>query len=105
MFGMGLTLKPVDFKLVLKNPLSVIGGVLAHFIFMPLAAFIIAYLLNLPAELASGLVLLCTVPGGTASNVMVYLVRGNLHLSIIMTSFSIMLAPFFTLFLLLLFVV
>src|SRR5699024_8710381 len=43
MFGMGLTLKPVDFKLVLKNPLSVIGGVLAQFIVMPLAAFIIAY--------------------------------------------------------------
>src|SRR5699024_10359556 len=58
MFGMGLTLKPVDFKLVLKNPLSVIGGVLAQFIVMPLASFIIAYLLNLPAELAAGLVLL-----------------------------------------------
>src|SRR5699024_10102539 len=83
------TLKPVDFKLVLKNPLSVIGGVLAQFIVMPLAAFIIAYLLNLPAELAAGLVLLGSVPGGTASNVMVYLARGNLPLSIIMTSFSI----------------
>src|SRR5699024_11680138 len=88
MFGMGLTLNPVDFKLVLKNPLSVIGGVLAQFIVMPLAAFIIAYLLNLPAELAAGLVLLGSVPGGTASNVMVYLARGNLPLSITMTSFS-----------------
>src|SRR5699024_6411219 len=103
MFGMGLTLKPVDFKLVLKNPLSVIGGVLAQFIVMPIAAFIIAYLLNLPAELAAGLVLLGSVPGGTASNVMVYLARGNLPLSITMTSFSTMLAPIFTpLFLLLL---
>ena len=102
MFGMGLTLKPVDFKLVLKNPLSVIGGVLAQFIVMPLAAFIIAYLLNLPAELAAGLVLLGSVPGGTASNVMVYLARGNLPLSIIMTSFSTMLAPIFTPLLLLL---
>lgn|SRR5690625_136015 len=102
MFGMGLTLKPVDFKLVLKNPLSVIGGVLAQFIVMPLAAFIIAYLLNLPAELAAGLVLLGSVPGGTASNVMVYLARGNLPLSITMTSFSTMLAPIFTPLLLLL---
>src|SRR5690625_187002 len=101
MFGMGLTLKPVDFKLVLKNPLSVIGGVLAQFIVMPLAAFIIAYLLNLPAELAAGLVLLGSVPGGTASNVMVYLARGNLPLSIAMTSFSTLLAPILTPFILL----
>src|SRR5690625_3009653 len=101
MFGMGLTLKPVDFKLVLKNPLSVIGGVLAQFIVMPIAAFIIAYLLNLPAELAAGLVLLGSVPGGTASNVMVYLARGNLPLSIAMTSFSTILAPLCTPFILL----
>src|SRR5699024_7828209 len=85
------------------NPLSVIGGVLAQFIVMPLAAFIIAYQLNLPAELAAGLVLLGSVPGGTASNVMVYLARGNLPLSITMTSFSTMLAPIFTPLLLLLF--
>src|SRR5699024_12530942 len=87
---------------VLKNPLSVIGGVLAQFIVMPLAAFIIAYLLNLPAELAAGLVLLGSVPGGTASNVMDYLARGNLPLSITMTSFSTLLAPIFTPLLLLL---
>src|SRR5699024_5910442 len=79
-----------------------IGGVLAQFIVMPLAAFIIAYLLNLPAELAAGLVFLGSVPGGTASNVMVYLARGNLPLSITMTSFSTMLAPIFTPLLLLL---
>src|SRR5699024_5139366 len=95
MFGMGLTLKPVDFKLVLKNPLSVIGGDLAQFIVMPLAAFIIAYLLNLPAELAAVLVLLGSVHGGTDSNVMDYLARGNVPLSITMTSVSTMLAPIF----------
>lgn len=102
MFGMGLTLKPVDFKLVVTNPRSIIIGVSAQFIVMPLAAFIIAYLLNLPAELAAGLVLLGSVPGGTASNVMVYLARGNLPLSITMTSFSTMLAPVVTPLLLLL---
>src|SRR5699024_1948477 len=102
MFGMGLTLEPVDFKLVLTKPLSIIGGVLAQFIIMPLAAFIIAYLLKLPPELAAGLVLLGSVPGGTASNVMVYLARGNLPLSITMTSFSTLLAPIVTPLLLLL---
>src|SRR5699024_11925399 len=64
MFGMGLTLKPVDFKLVLKNPLSVIGGILAQFIVIPLATIIFAYLLNLPDELATGFVLIGSVLGG-----------------------------------------
>lgn len=102
MFGMGLTLKPVDFKLVLTKPFSVIGGILAQFIIMPIVAFVIAYLLNLPPELAAGLVLLGSVPGGTSSNVMVYLARGNLPLSITMTSLSTILAPIVTPLLLLL---
>ncbi|WP_096439151.1 bile acid:sodium symporter family protein [Alteribacter populi] len=101
MFGMGLTLKAVDFKIVLTNPLPVIIGVCAQFIIMPLVAFLIAYLLNLPAELAAGLVLLGSVPGGTASNVMVYLAKGNLPLSIAMTSLSTLLAPIATPFILL----
>src|SRR5699024_1266073 len=63
---------------------------------MPLTALAIAYVLNLPNELAAGLVLLASVPGGTASNVMVYLARGNLPLSIAMTSFSTILAPICT---------
>lgn len=101
MFGMGLTLQPVDFKLVLKNPFPVIIGVIAQFVVMPLTALAIAYLLQLPNELAAGLVLLGSVPGGTASNVMVYLARGNLPLSIAMTSFSTILAPLCTPFILL----
>lgn len=96
MFGMGLTLEAVDFKLVLTRPIPVIAGILAQFIIMPLTAFVIAYIMNLPAELAAGLVLLGSVPGGTASNVMVYLARGNLPLSITMTSFSTILAPIVT---------
>lgn len=102
MFGMGLTLTPVDFKLVLTNPKSVILGILSQFTIMPVAAFIIAYLMQLPPELAAGLVLLGSVPGGTASNVMVYLARGNLPLSITMTSLSTLLAPVVTPLLLLL---
>ncbi|WP_408007367.1 bile acid:sodium symporter family protein [Pseudalkalibacillus sp. A8] len=96
MFGMGLTLKPVDFKLVLKKPVPVIIGVAAQFIIMPLIALGLAYAMNLPAELAAGLVLLGSVPGGTASNVMVYLAKGNLALSVAMTSLSTMLAPILT---------
>jgi len=96
MFGMGLTLKTVDFKMILTNPVPVIIGVCAQYIIMPLTAFLIAYMMNLPAELAAGLVLLGSVPGGTASNVMVYLAKGNVPLSITMTSFSTLLAPIAT---------
>lgn len=96
MFGMGLTLKAVDFKLILTNPKPVLIGVAAQFVIMPLVAFAIAYMLQLPNELAAGLVLLGSVPGGTASNVMVYLAKGNVPLSITMTSFSTLLAPLMT---------
>jgi bile acid:Na+ symporter, BASS family len=102
MFGMGLTLKAVDFKIIFTKPLPVIIGVCAQFIIMPLVAFLIAKLMNLPAELAAGLVLLGCVPGGTASNVMVYLAKGNVPLSIAMTSVSTLLAPIMTPLLLLL---
>jgi bile acid:Na+ symporter, BASS family len=96
MFGMGLTLKAVDFKLVVTNPIPVIIGVCAQFIIMPLGAFLLATVMNLPAELAAGLVLLGSVPGGTASNVMVYLAKGNVPLSITMTSITTLLAPLAT---------
>ncbi|MFJ8065216.1 bile acid:sodium symporter family protein [Psychrobacillus sp. NPDC096426] len=96
MFGMGLTLKASDFKLVFTNPIPVLIGVVAQFSIMPTIAFIIAYLLKLPAELAAGLVLLGCVPGGTSSNVMVYLAKGNVPLSITMTSVSTLLAPIMT---------
>ncbi|MDN3426458.1 bile acid:sodium symporter family protein [Microbacterium sp. APC 3898] len=102
MFGMGLTLKPVDFKIIFKSPLPVVIGVAAQFLIMPFAAFAIAYVLKLPPELAAGLVLLGCVPGGTASNVMVYLAKGNLALSVAMTSLSTLMAPIMTPLLLLL---
>lgn len=102
MFGMGLTLKPIDFKLVITKPLPVIVGIGAQYTIMPLIAFSIAYLLKLPPELAAGLVLLGSVPGGTASNVMVYLAKGNVALSVAMTSLSTLLAPVMTPLLLLL---
>jgi BASS family bile acid:Na+ symporter len=103
MFGMGLTLKAEDFKLVFTKPIPVLIGLAAQFAIMPTIAFVIAFLLNLPAEIAAGLVLLGSVPGGTASNVMVFLARGNLPLSITMTSVSTLLAPIMTPILLLIF--
>ncbi|WP_080848329.1 bile acid:sodium symporter family protein [Cytobacillus gottheilii] len=96
MFGMGLTLKPVDFKMIATNPFPVLIGFIGQFTIMPLIAFLIATALNLPAELAAGLVLLGSVPGGTASNVMVFLAKGNVPLSIAMTSLSTLLAPLVT---------
>jgi BASS family bile acid:Na+ symporter len=103
MFGMGLTLKASDFKLVFTKPIPVLIGLIAQFSIMPTMAFVIAYLLNLPAEIAAGLVLLGSVPGGTASNVMVFLAKGNLPLSITMTSVSTLVAPIMTPILLLIF--
>lgn len=103
MFGMGLTLKASDFKLVLTKPIPVLIGLAAQFIIMPTTAFLISYLLNLPAEIAAGLVLLGSVPGGTSSNVIVFLAKGNVPLSITMTSVSTLLAPVMTPLLLLIF--
>ncbi len=102
MFGMGLTMKVSDFVIVVKKPLSVCLGVLAQFIIMPIAAFSLAVILQLPPELAAGLVLVGACPGGTASNVMVYLAKGDIAVSVAMTSVSTMLAPILTPFILML---
>jgi BASS family bile acid:Na+ symporter len=93
MFGMGLTLEPVDFKMALSRPRPIAIGVAAQYVIMPTAAFVIAVLLRLPPELAAGLVLVGACPGGTASNVIVYLSRGDVPLSVTMTSISTLLAP------------
>ncbi|PTM58129.1 BASS family bile acid:Na+ symporter [Desmospora activa DSM 45169] len=100
MFGMGMTLSWKDFHLIAKQPKSVAVGVIAQFLIMPLAAFAVATVLQLPPELAVGLVLVGACPGGTASNVMVYLSKGNVPLSVTMTSVSTLLAPLLTPFLL-----
>lgn len=96
MFCMGLTLTLPDFALVFKNPLPVLGGVAAQFIVMPLVAWLVAALLQLEPALAAGLILVGCAPGGTASNVVSYLARGNVALSVAMTSVSTLLAPLLT---------
>lgn len=96
MFGMGLTLKPVDFALVAKRPLPVILGVIAQYVIMPLTALLVVWVLQLPAEIAAGVILVGCAPGGTSSNVVSYLARGDVALSVTMTSVSTLLAPIFT---------
>jgi bile acid:Na+ symporter, BASS family len=96
MFGMGLTLTGADFLRVLREPKGIFLGVLAQFTIMPLVAFGLAYLFDLPPELAAGVILLGCCPGGTASNVIAYLARGDVPLSVSMTSVSTILAPLMT---------
>lgn len=96
MFIMGLTMEGKDFKIILTNPKDVLIGCIAQFIIMPFTAFLLAKAFGLPAELAVGLVLLGTCPGGTASNVMTFLARGDIALSIGMTTLSTLLAPILT---------
>lgn len=96
MFGMGLTLTLPDFALVLKRPLPVLVGILFQYTAMPLLALGIATLLQLPPALAAGLVLVGCVPGGTSSNVVTYLARGDVALSVTMTSISTLLSPLLT---------
>ena len=96
MFGMGLTLKLEDFKVVFTRPKDIIIGAIAQFTIMPLLAFILSIVFKLPPELAVGVILVGTCPGGTSSNVMTYLAKGDVALSVGMTSVSTILAPFAT---------
>lgn len=96
MFGMGLTLKPSDFDILFKHPKAVIIGVIAQFAIMPATAWLLSKLLNLPAEIAVGVILVGCCPGGTASNVMAYLARGNMALSVAVTSVSTLISPLLT---------
>ncbi|MBS6955049.1 MAG: bile acid:sodium symporter family protein [Enterocloster asparagiformis] len=96
MFGMGLTLRPGDFKVVFSRPKDVIIGCIAQFTLMPLLAFLLTKLFGLSPELAIGVILVGTCPGGTSSNVMTYLSKGDVPLSVGMTAVSTVLAPFLT---------
>ncbi|MFC0273987.1 bile acid:sodium symporter family protein [Metabacillus herbersteinensis] len=103
MFGMGLTLSLDDFKGVLKAPKSVLLGVAGQFTIMPLLAFGLATIFKLEPEVAVGVILVGCCPGGTASNVITFLAKGNTALSVAVTSVSTLLAPILTPALILLF--
>ena len=96
MFGMGMTLSPQDFRIVFSRPKDVIIGCTAQFTVMPLLAWVLSWLFDLPPELALGVILVGCCPGGTASNVITYLAKGDLALSVGMTATSTVLAPLMT---------
>lgn len=96
MFGMGLTLNPVDFAVVFRRPKDVILGCLAQFTIMPLLAFALGKAFALDDALLVGVILVGTCPGGTSSNVITYLSKGDVALSVGMTSVSTLLAPLLT---------
>jgi BASS family bile acid:Na+ symporter len=88
MLGMGITLSLDDFRHVAKVPGAVAAGVTAQFLIMPFLGWALAHLLSLPPALAVGLILVASCPGGTASNVVCYLARANVALSVLMTMTS-----------------
>ena len=96
MFGMGMSLRLEDFKIVFSRPKDVIIGCLAQFTIMPLLAWGLSQAFQLDEALALGVVLVGCCPGGTASNVITYLAKGDLALSVGMTGVSTLLAPFLT---------
>jgi len=96
MFGMGLTLSAEDFRVVLSRPKDILIGCLAQFTVMPLLALGLSWAFALPKELALGVILVGCCPGGTASNVITYLAKGDLALSVGMTATSTLLAPLLT---------
>lgn len=96
MFGMGLTMKASDFVLVVKRPLPVLIGVIAQYVIMPAIAVFVVWVMQLPPEIAAGVILVGCAPGGTSSNVVSYLARGDVALSVTMTSVSTLLAPIMT---------
>ena len=96
MFGMGTTLSVKDFVLVLKRPKDVFLGACAQFRIMPLLAFGLATLFQLDPALTAGVILVGTCPGGTSSNVITFMSKGDLALSVTMTSVSTVLSPILT---------
>mgnify|MGYP000311510840 CR=1 FL=1 len=77
MFGMGLTIRMNDFKVVFSRPKEVIIGAVAQYTIMPLAAWVLCKVMHLPADLALGVILVGCCPGGTASNVITYIAGGG----------------------------
>ena len=96
MFGMGLALNLHDFKIVFSRPKDIIIGCMAQFTVMPLLAWGLAKVFQLDEALALGVILVGCCPGGTASNVITYLAKGDLALSVGMTGVSTVLAPLLT---------
>lgn len=96
MFGMGTELNFKDFVQVVKMPRGIIVGIVCHYTIMPGVGFLLANSFNFPPEIAAGIILVGCCPSGLASNVMCYLARANLALSVSVTTISTLVAPFLT---------
>jgi BASS family bile acid:Na+ symporter len=96
MFGMGAAMGASDFITVVKAPKLVILGVACQFIIMPFTGFALTQIFTLEPEVAAGVILIGAAPSGLASNVMTYISKGNLPLSVTVTTFATLLAPIFT---------
>lgn len=96
MFGMGTTLSVKDFVLVFKRPRDVFLGAVAQFFIMPFLAFSLATIFQLDPALTAGVILVGTCPGGTSSNVITFMSKGDVALSVTMTSVSTVLSPILT---------
>lgn len=96
MFGMGLTLTLKDFSEVVRQPWLVLLGLVCQFSLMPVLAYLLCIALNLPKEIAVGVILVGCCPGGTSSNVMTYLAKGDVPLSVTLSACSTLLAPVVT---------
>jgi BASS family bile acid:Na+ symporter len=96
MFGMGTELSLKDFANVVRMPKGIIVGVVCHYVIMPMVGFAIANLFHFSPAIAAGIILVGCCPSGLASNVMCYLAKGNLALSVSVTTISTMVAPFLT---------
>ncbi|HSI78560.1 MAG TPA: bile acid:sodium symporter family protein [Lunatimonas sp.] len=96
MFGMGTTMGITDFYGILRMPKGVLIGLGCQFTIMPILAVILAYALGFPPEIAAGVILIGSSPSGVSSNIITYLAKGNLPLSITLTSFTTLLAPLVT---------
>jgi BASS family bile acid:Na+ symporter len=88
LFGVALDLKPEDFKRVFTEPRSVLVGFFAQYLFLPLLTLALIFLFQAPPSLALGMILVAVCPGGNISNFMTHLARGNIALSVTMTSFT-----------------
>ncbi len=96
MFGMGSQMSPRDFARVIKMPKGVIAGIICQFTIMPVIGITIASMFNFPPEIAAGIVLIGSSPSGMASNVMSFIAKANLALSITLTAFATLLSPLLT---------
>ncbi|WP_338292151.1 bile acid:sodium symporter family protein [Planctobacterium marinum] len=96
MFGMGCTISLSDFARVIAMPKAVSVGLICQFTLMPLMGFLLAYLSNLPSEIAAGIILVGCSPSGLASNVMAFVAKANVALSLTLTAIATLIAPFIT---------